>query len=164
MSEPSLPTAQDVQAAAIRLKGQVRRTPVFTSSTLDNWLQSRIHFKCEQFQRMGAFKIRGALNALMRLDASARQRGVVAYSSGNHAQGIALAARELGIPAVIVMPSDAWRSPDSCSRNMTTPLSLRSITPMSLRDRALPPWSCSKRLASWMCCSFRSVVADWVAD
>ncbi|SDS01276.1 threonine dehydratase [Pseudomonas asplenii] len=107
MSEPSLPTAQDVQAAAIRLKGQVRRTPVFTSSTLDNWLQSRIHFKCEQFQRMGAFKIRGALNALMRLDASARQRGVVAYSSGNHAQGIALAARELGIPAVIVMPSDA---------------------------------------------------------
>ncbi|WP_419736835.1 threo-3-hydroxy-L-aspartate ammonia-lyase [Pseudomonas sp. COR18] len=107
MSELSLPTAQDVQAAALRLAGHVRRTPVFTSSTLDTWLGNRVHFKCEQFQRMGAFKIRGALNALMQLDATARQRGVVAYSSGNHAQGIALAARELGIPAVIVMPSDA---------------------------------------------------------
>ncbi|BCJ04385.1 MULTISPECIES: threo-3-hydroxy-L-aspartate ammonia-lyase [unclassified Pseudomonas] len=107
MTEQSLPTVQDVQAAADRLQGHVHRTPVFTSSTLDARVDAQVFFKCEQFQRMGAFKIRGALNALMRLDPASRQRGVVAYSSGNHAQGVALAARELGMPAVIVMPADA---------------------------------------------------------
>ncbi|MFK0312316.1 threo-3-hydroxy-L-aspartate ammonia-lyase [Pseudomonas sp. NPDC090233] len=107
MTEQPLPTAQDVLAAADRLQGRVHRTPVFTSSTLDAQTDAQVFFKCEQFQRMGAFKIRGALNALMRLDPASRQRGVVAYSSGNHAQGVALAARDLGMPAVIVMPEDA---------------------------------------------------------
>jgi len=107
MTSPLLPTADAVRAAATRLQGRVRQTSVLTSATLDAAWQSQVFFKCEQFQRMGAFKIRGALNALLQLDTAARQRGVVTYSSGNHAQGIALAARDLGVQAVIVMPSDA---------------------------------------------------------
>jgi threonine dehydratase len=102
-----LPTYDDVVAAARRLEGHARRTPVLTSRTADEALGASLFFKCENFQRMGAFKFRGAFNALARFDDRQRQAGVVAFSSGNHAQAIALAARILGMPATIVMPHDA---------------------------------------------------------
>lgn len=107
MTHLTLPVYQDVLDAAQRIHGHAHRTPVLTSSTLDRQLDAQVFFKCENYQRMGAFKFRGAFNALARFDEHQRQTGVVAFSSGNHAQGIALAARILGIPATIVMPHDA---------------------------------------------------------
>ncbi len=109
MSDPMLPTFDDVVAAAGRLRGQAHRTPVLQSRTIDERLGCKLYFKCENLQRIGAFKFRGAYNALARLDAAQRRAGVVAFSSGNHAQGVALAAQLLGIPATIVMPHDAPR-------------------------------------------------------
>jgi len=103
----ALPTYDDVADAATRIAGHAHRTPVLTSSTADAELGARIFFKCENFQRMGAFKFRGAYNALARFDDRQRASGVVAFSSGNHAQAISLAATLLGMPAVIVMPHDA---------------------------------------------------------
>ncbi len=103
----ALPTFDDVLAAADRLDGHAHVTPVLTSRTIDDELGAEVFFKCENFQRMGAFKFRGAFNALSCFDARQREAGVVAFSSGNHAQAIALAARMLGIPATIVMPTDA---------------------------------------------------------
>lgn len=100
-------TLADVQDAAVRLAGVAHRTPVVTSSWLDAELGIELHLKCENLQRMGAFKFRGAYNTLSRLDDAARAAGVVAFSSGNHAQAVALAARLLSIPATIVMPTDA---------------------------------------------------------
>ena len=102
-----LPTYDDVVAAARRIEGQAHRTPVLSSRTLDEMLGAQVFFKCENFQRMGAFKFRGAFNALSRFTPEQRRRGVVAFSSGNHAQAIALSARILGMSAVIVMPKDA---------------------------------------------------------
>jgi len=96
-----------VEAAARRLEGRAQRTPVLTSRSLNEASGASLFFKCENFQRMGAFKFRGALNALSLLDEAARARGVIAFSSGNHAQAVALAARLLGIKATIVMPHDA---------------------------------------------------------
>ncbi|WP_321790870.1 threo-3-hydroxy-L-aspartate ammonia-lyase [Burkholderia pyrrocinia] len=107
MNSPTLPTYDDVAAAAARLEGHAHRTPVITSRTIDEALGAQVFFKCENLQRMGAFKFRGAFNALSRFDAEQRRHGVVAFSSGNHAQAIALSARILGIPATIVMPQDA---------------------------------------------------------
>ena len=107
MNAPTLPTYDDVAAAAARLEGHAHRTPVMTSRTIDEALGAHVFFKCENLQRMGAFKFRGAFNALSRFDAAQRRNGVVAFSSGNHAQAIALSARMLGIPATIVMPQDA---------------------------------------------------------
>ena len=98
---------QDVAAAAQRLAGHAHRTPVLTSRQVDERTGCRVFFKCENFQRVGAFKFRGAFNALSQLAPEQRRRGVLAYSSGNHAQAVALAAKLLGIPAVIVMPQDA---------------------------------------------------------
>ncbi|MBZ0250770.1 MAG: threo-3-hydroxy-L-aspartate ammonia-lyase [Burkholderiales bacterium] len=100
-------TWADIDAAAARLAGVAHRTPVMTSRTFDASTGAKAFFKCENFQRMGAFKFRGAYNALSRLSAEAGRRGVVAFSSGNHAQAVALAGRLLGIPAAIVMPADA---------------------------------------------------------
>src|SRR5712691_2223883 len=97
----------DVQAAAERLRGVANRTPVATSRTVDSLVGGQVFFKCENLQRGGAFKFRGAYNRLVVLSDEQRARGVVAFSSGNHAQGVALAARELGIRATVVMPSDA---------------------------------------------------------
>ncbi|MEZ4699556.1 MAG: threo-3-hydroxy-L-aspartate ammonia-lyase [Rhodothermales bacterium] len=97
----------DIRDAAARIAGVAHRTPVLTSSTLDSRLGARVFVKCENFQRAGAFKFRGAYNALARLDAGQRARGVLAFSSGNHAQAVALAGRALGIPATIIMPNDA---------------------------------------------------------
>ena len=102
-----LPTYADVEAAARRLHGHAHRTPVMTSRTADETSGASLFFKCENFQRMGAFKFRGAFNALSLLEPAARARGVIAFSSGNHAQAVALAARILGIHATIVMPQDA---------------------------------------------------------
>ena len=103
----SLPSYEEVQAAARRIEGQAHKTPVITSRTVDDELGARVFFKCENLQRMGAFKFRGAFNALSRFDERQRKAGVVAFSSGNHAQAIALSARILGIPSTIVMPHDA---------------------------------------------------------
>ena len=107
MSDPGTVTYDDVAAAAVRLEGVAHRTPVATSSQFDALTGAQAFFKCENLQRMGAFKFRGAYNALSQLEGEARKRGVVAFSSGNHAQAVALAGRLLGIPAVIVMPADA---------------------------------------------------------
>jgi threonine dehydratase len=105
-------TFDDVLAAADRLRGVATRTPVVTSRTLDAMVGrgTRVYLKCESFQRGGAFKFRGAYNRLAALTSAERARGVVAFSSGNHAQGVALAARELGVRAVILMPTDAPRT------------------------------------------------------
>jgi threonine dehydratase len=97
----------DVQQAAERLRGVANRTPVLRSRSVDALVGGQVFFKCENLQRGGAFKFRGAYNRLVVMSDAERARGVVAFSSGNHAQGVALAARELGIQATIVMPTDA---------------------------------------------------------
>ncbi|GAA3208282.1 hypothetical protein GCM10020256_04650 [Streptomyces thermocoprophilus] len=103
-------TLDDVRDAASRLAGVAHRTPVLRSRTLDALVGAEVHLKCENFQRMGAFKFRGAYNAASRLTPEQLKRGIAAYSSGNHAQAVALVARELGTSAVIVMPEDAPRA------------------------------------------------------
>ncbi len=100
-------TLADIQAAAARIKGHAIETPLIESPALNERLGRRVLIKPETLQRVGAFKFRGAYNRLVQLDAEGRRAGVVAFSSGNHAQGVALAARLLGIPALIVMPADA---------------------------------------------------------
>jgi threo-3-hydroxy-L-aspartate ammonia-lyase len=102
-----LPTYDDIQRAARHIDGIARRTPVVTSRTVDALTKAQVFFKCENFQRGGAFKFRGAYNALSQLSPDQRRRGVVAFSSGNHAQAVALAGQLLDIPRVIVMPTDA---------------------------------------------------------
>jgi len=106
----SLPTAADVDEAARRLSGVALRTPLLTSAALDASTGGRIFLKAETLQRTGSFKFRGAYNKLAAIPRDQRSRGVVAFSSGNHAQGVAAAARLLGMPCVIVMPSDAPRA------------------------------------------------------
>jgi threonine dehydratase len=113
---PTPPTYTDVQAAAERIRGHANRTPVLTSRRVNSELAASVFFKCENFQRMGAFKFRGAFNALSRFDEEQRRNGVITYSSGNHAQAIALSARILGVPATIVMPHDAPASKVAATR------------------------------------------------
>jgi threonine dehydratase len=108
--EPARPLAisyADIAAAAGRLRGVAYRTPVMTSNTANARTGAQVYFKCENLQRMGAFKFRGAYNALAQFSAEQRRGGVIAFSSGNHAQAIALSARLLGMPSVIVMPQDS---------------------------------------------------------
>jgi len=100
-------TFDDIRAAADRLTGVAHRTPVLTSRTLDERTGARVFLKAENFQRMGAFKFRGAYNRIAQLTPEQRRGGVIAFSSGNHAQGVALACKLLGVPALIVMPNDA---------------------------------------------------------
>ena len=100
-------TIRDVEAAAARLRNRVLRTPIITSEALDRVTGHHVHLKCENLQHAGAFKIRGALNKLLTLTPDERARGVVAFSSGNHAQGVALAARTVGTSAIVCMPTDA---------------------------------------------------------
>jgi threonine dehydratase len=100
-------TFADIEAAARRIAGVARVTPVMTSRSLDERLGARVFLKCENLQRAGAFKFRGAYNAISKLDESERARGILAYSSGNHAQAVALASKLLGARATIVMPADA---------------------------------------------------------
>lgn len=107
-SPPSEVTFADIERASERLSGVAHRTPVMTSRAVTEWVGAgEVFLKCENFQRVGAFKFRGAYNALSNLDESARAGGVLTYSSGNHAQAVALSGRLLGITTVIVMPSDA---------------------------------------------------------
>ncbi len=104
-----LPTAADIEAAAQRLAGIAVRTPLINAPVLDDRLGARVFLKAETLQRTGSFKFRGAYNKVSSIPEERRRAGVVAYSSGNHAQGVAAAARLLGMPATIVMPSDAPR-------------------------------------------------------
>jgi threonine dehydratase len=105
----SLPTSADVDAAARRLEGVALRTPLLTSPVLDGLTGGRIFLKAETLQRTGSFKFRGAYNKVSSIPVEHRAGGVVAFSSGNHAQGVAAAAKLLDMPAVIVMPRDAPR-------------------------------------------------------
>lgn len=100
-------TYADIEQAAARIEGAAHRTPVLTSRTADGRTGAQLFFKCENFQRMGAFKFRGAYNAISRFTEEQRRAGVLTYSSGNHAQAIALSARLLGIRSAIIMPHDA---------------------------------------------------------
>src|SRR5690242_11307754 len=108
--------ADDVRAAAERIRPLARRTPIMTSAGFDAEAGPRSFFKCENLQRGGAFKIRGASNLVLSLPAASLARGVVAYSSGNHAQATAIAAKHVGVPATIVMPEDAPRSKMEATR------------------------------------------------
>src|SRR5471032_3249281 len=105
-----LPTASDIEAAAKRLFGVAVRTPLINAPVLDDLLGARVFLKAETLQRTGSFKFRGAYNKISSISEERRRAGVVAYSSGNHAQGVAAAARLLGMRATIVMPSDAPRA------------------------------------------------------
>ena len=107
LPDGTLPSPEDVIEAARRLQGHVVRTPVLRNEAIDALAGAELFFKCENLQLTGSFKIRGATNRLMQIDPARRKGGVVAFSSGNHAQGVARAARLLGMPALIVMPSDA---------------------------------------------------------
>ena len=105
-----LPGYDDVLAAAARIAPHAHRTPVLRSRSLDALAGAELHFKCENFQRSGAFKFRGACNAVWSLDDAIAPRGVVTHSSGNHGAALALAARSRGIPAHVVVPEGAVRS------------------------------------------------------
>jgi threonine dehydratase len=107
MTEPLAVRFEDIVAASRRIASHAHRTPVLRSRTANQRAGAELFFKCENFQRVGAFKFRGAFNALSQFDAAQRRAGVVTFSSGNHAQAIALAAQLLDIPATIVMPRDA---------------------------------------------------------
>src|SRR5437763_9782320 len=103
----TLPTFVDIESAAKQIAGVAHKTPVATSRAINQRTGAELFFKCENLQRAGAFKFRGAYNALSRLDADARRRGVVTFSSGNHAQAIALAGQVLDLPPVLGLPADA---------------------------------------------------------
>ncbi|MFU9001289.1 threo-3-hydroxy-L-aspartate ammonia-lyase [Proteus sp. TSJ240517] len=107
MNKLLAPTYKDVTEAHQRILPYLNKTPVLTSRTINELTGAQFYFKCENFQRMGAFKFRGAMNALSQFTAEQRKNGVVTFSSGNHAQAIALSAKLLGIPATIIMPEDA---------------------------------------------------------
>src|SRR3954454_14400790 len=109
-------TLADVQAARERIRSHVHRTPVLTSRQINARVGARVFFKCEIFQKVGAFKARGAFSRLTLLSPEERSRGVVAFSSGNHAQAVALAARELDLRVTIVMPMDAPASKITATR------------------------------------------------
>src|SRR6266581_1759589 len=106
-SPSSIPTIDDIRAAARRLAGRAHHTPVLTSTSLAALAGAELFFKCENFQRAGAFKFRGATNAVLSLPDAVATKGVVTHSSGNHAAALALAAKLRGIPAYVVMPQNA---------------------------------------------------------
>ena len=103
----NLPDFETIRAAHARIRPYIHRTPVLTSATIDGLCDAEVFFKCENLQRVGAFKYRGATNAVQSLDEETAARGVATHSSGNHAQALALAARTRGIPAYVVMPRTA---------------------------------------------------------
>lgn len=119
MSSPNINTPLDLAAvasAAARIAPHIHRTPLLSSRSISERLGFEVRLKCENLQRAGSFKIRGAMNALLQIPVAARPRGVVAFSSGNHAQGVALAARTLGIPATIVMPESSVQAKVDATR------------------------------------------------
>ena len=125
----------DVEAAAQRLEGIAHRTPVLTSRTVNERTGARVFFKAENLQRMGAFKFRGAYNALSQLSAAQRQQGVIAFSSGNHAQATALAARLLNMPSVILMPQDAPAAKVAATRSYQSGYEASDRSEVVLFDR-----------------------------
>ena len=145
---PRLPTFADVEEAAARLKGLAVRTPLIESPALNERTGGRVLLKPETLQRSGSFKFRGAYNRISRFSEEERKRGVVAYSSGNHAQGVAAAARIVGTPALIVMPSDApavkvagvQASAARCAPTTAGPRAARRSAPRS-RASAARCWS-----------------------
>jgi threo-3-hydroxy-L-aspartate ammonia-lyase len=148
----------DVQAAAKRLHGKVFKTPVLTSATFNKRTNSQVFFKCENFQRTGSFKFRGASNALMQLSEAEKQNGVLTFSSGNHAQAIALAAQLLQIPATVVMPADAPKVKQAATRDYgaeivlydRTVVSREELTAQIARERHLtiiPPYDDARVIA-----------------
>ncbi|MCC3493996.1 MULTISPECIES: threo-3-hydroxy-L-aspartate ammonia-lyase [unclassified Microcoleus] len=124
----------DVEAAAKRLQGKAFKTPVLTSQTVNKQTHSQVFFKCENFQRTGSFKFRGACNALMQLSEAQKHNGVVTFSSGNHAQAIALAAQLLSIPATVVMPADAPKVKQEATRGYGAEIVLYDRTRNSRED------------------------------
>ncbi|RMG06734.1 MAG: threo-3-hydroxy-L-aspartate ammonia-lyase [Cyanobacteria bacterium J055] len=117
---PLAVTDRDIEAAADRLAGVAHRTPVLTSRTIDRRTHCQVYFKCENFQRTGSFKFRGAYNALAQLSPQKQEKGVITYSSGNHAQAIAFSGQLLGIPTVIIMPENAPEVKIVATRNYGT--------------------------------------------
>lgn len=109
-------TIADIQAASMRIAELIHKTPVITSSTINRRVNSQVFFKCENFQKTGSFKVRGAFNALSQLTLEQKQKGALTYSSGNHAQAIALASKHLQLPATIIMPNDAPMVKQSATR------------------------------------------------
>ena len=163
-------TLADIREAAARIAPIAHRTPVLTSQTFNQLTGVDAFFKCENFQRGGAFKIRGAANFIYSIRKADLPRGVVAFSSGNHAQAVAIAAKSVGVAATIVMPTDAPRSKLEATRNYGArivsydrlrenreeigrriseetgaTLVHRTITSGSSQVRAPPRWSCSKK-------------------
>jgi threo-3-hydroxy-L-aspartate ammonia-lyase len=144
-------TYADIEAAAQRLKGIAHQTPVLTSTTVNRLTGAEVFFKCENFQRVGAFKFRGAYNALSQLSEAQKRQGVITYSSGNHAQAIALSSQILSIAATIVMPSDAPEVKQAATRGYGAEVILynrlettrEALTEQIMRDRNLtliPPF------------------------
>ncbi len=133
----SLPvTYADIEAAAERLAGVAHRTPVLSSRTVNDRTNSQVFFKCENFQRAGSFKFRGAYNALAQLSEEQKRQGVLTFSSGNHAQGIALAGQLLGIPTTIVMPRDAPQVKQAATRGYGAEVILYDRAEMKREDLA----------------------------
>jgi threonine dehydratase len=145
-------TLTDIQAAAIRIAGAAHRTPIMTCATLDALAGRKLYFKCEQFQKVGAFKFRGACNSVMKLSETEAKKGVVTHSSGNHAQALALAAKLRGIPAHIVMPRNATpvkrKAVEGYGANVVEcepTLSAREVTVAEVQERTgavlIPPYN-----------------------
>ena len=129
-------TAEDIAAAASRIRDFVHRTPLLANKSIQEAIGSEVRLKCENLQRAGAFKIRGAANALLQLTLEQRARGVVAFSSGNHAQGVALAAQMLGIPATIVMPEGAVEAKVQATRGYGATVVQADVTQATRGDVA----------------------------
>ena len=146
---PPTVTFADIEAAAARIAGHAVKTPLIESPALNDRIGGRVLLKLETLQRVGAFKFRGAYNRLVQLTADERTRGVVAFSSGNHAQGVALAARLLGMPALIVMPADAPSMKVANTRGYGAeirPMTTRTSSPARVR----PGWKWSPRPRRWV--------------
>ena len=126
-----MPTEIDLDAATARLAGVARRTPVLRSRLLDEALGAEIHLKAEHLQHTGAFKFRGAFNAIAALESNIRARGIITYSSGNHAQAVARAAQIFRVPATVVMPNDA----PSSKRQATESYGATIVTYDRFRER-----------------------------
>ncbi|MBO0349394.1 threo-3-hydroxy-L-aspartate ammonia-lyase [Phormidium pseudopriestleyi FRX01] len=148
----------NIEAAANHLRGVAHKTPVMTSRTVNEMTQNQVFFKCENFQRTGSFKFRGAYNALVQLSKEEKQQGVLAYSSGNHAQAIALASQLLGISATIIMPEDAPEVKQKATREYGAEvilydkqeISREELAATLSRDRALtviPPYNRAEVIA-----------------
>ncbi len=143
MTQQRQPAYDAIERASRRLHGVAHRTPVLTSATLNQLSGAEIYFKCENFQRMGAFKFRGGFNAISSLSPEQRQRGIVTFSSGNHAQAVALAAKLHGISATVVMPSNA----PAAKKPQRWPMGLPSSSTtgkLKIAKKSRPHWLQSK--------------------